>query len=72
MRGGDQLLAARGVRRVDFADWQRLDRLEVARGAASGRPRVKLGPVAEMLAALEAVDLEPVPAGEAQPKRPVM
>jgi len=68
----DRLLAARGVRRVDFADWQRLDRLEVARGAASGRPRVKLGPIAEMLAALDAGDLEPVPAGEAQPKRPVM
>jgi ferredoxin--NADP+ reductase len=49
----DRLLAARGARVVSFADWQRLDRLEVERGAAAGRPRVKLGAVAEMLAALE-------------------
>jgi ferredoxin--NADP+ reductase len=50
----DGLLAARGVRVVDFPAWQRLDRLEVERGKAAGRPRVKLGPVAEMLAALDA------------------
>lgn len=50
----DRLLAARGARRVDFAAWQRLDRLEIARGAGQGRPRVKFGPVAEMLAALGA------------------
>lgn len=48
----DRRLAARGVRVVDFAAWQRLDRLEVERGAAGGRPRVKFGPVEEMLAAL--------------------
>jgi ferredoxin--NADP+ reductase len=52
----DGALAARGARVVDFAAWQRLDRLEVARGKAQGRPRVKLGPVAEMLAALAADD----------------
>ena len=50
----DRLLAARGVPRVDFAAWQRLDRMEVARGSESGRPRVKFGAVAEMLAALAA------------------
>lgn len=50
----DRLLAARLIRRVDFADWLCLDRMEIARGAACGRPRVKFGPVAEMLAALEA------------------
>ncbi|MFN7942441.1 MAG: FAD-dependent oxidoreductase [Thermoanaerobaculia bacterium] len=49
----DRVLAARGVRVVDFPAWQRLDRLEVERGKAAGRPRVKLGPVAEMLAALD-------------------
>jgi ferredoxin--NADP+ reductase len=49
----DRLLAARGVRVVDFACWQRLDRIEVERGRPHGRPRVKLGTIAEMLAALD-------------------
>lgn len=35
------LLARRGVRRVDYADWLRLDGLEVAKGAPQSRPRVK-------------------------------
>jgi hypothetical protein len=38
---------------VDFAAWQRLDRIEVERGAAADRPRAKLGSIAEMLAALD-------------------
>ena len=50
----DRLLASRGVRVVDFPCWQRLDRLEVERGRAAGRPRVKLGAIAEMLEALDA------------------
>ncbi len=50
----DRRLAERGVRVVDFAGWKRLDRLEVERGKAAGRPRVKLGSLAEMLAALDA------------------
>ncbi len=49
----DATLAARGCRVVDFPAWQRLDRLEVERGRAAGRARVKFGPVAEMLAALD-------------------
>lgn len=57
----DELLAARGLRPVDFAGWKRLDQLEVERGQSSGRPRVKFGRVAEMLAALAA----PVGAGDA-------
>jgi ferredoxin--NADP+ reductase len=48
-----ELLAERGVRWVTFADWQRLDDLEVARGAEQGRPRVKMCLVEEMLAALD-------------------
>ncbi len=48
----DATLAERGTRVVDFAAWQRLDRLEVERGKPHGRPRVKFGAVAEMLAAL--------------------
>jgi len=49
----DCRLAGRGVRVVDFASWRRLDRLEVERGAAAGRPRVKFGRIDEMLAALD-------------------
>lgn len=49
----DRLLAARGVRAVSFADWQRLDRLETERGAPQGRPRVKLCRVEDMLATLD-------------------
>ena len=37
---------------VSYADWLKLDEIEVARGRAQGRPRVKLTSVEEMLAAL--------------------
>jgi ferredoxin--NADP+ reductase len=37
---------------IAWPDWQRLDALEVARGRAAGRPRVKFTRVEEMLAAL--------------------
>ncbi|HEV8672554.1 MAG TPA: FAD-dependent oxidoreductase [Methylomirabilota bacterium] len=37
---------------VSYADWRRLDALEVARGRAAGRPRIKFTSVEEMLAAL--------------------
>ncbi len=37
---------------VSWRDWRRLDELEVARGRAAGRPRVKFTRVEEMLAAL--------------------
>jgi ferredoxin/flavodoxin---NADP+ reductase len=49
----ESLLRKRGVRYVDFADWQILDNLEQQRGAAVNRPRVKFTRVDEMLAALE-------------------
>ena len=35
-----------------YADWQRLDEMEVARGKAQGRPRIKFTSVEAMLAAL--------------------
>ena len=35
-----------------FADWQKLDEIEVAKGAKQGRPRVKFVTVEEMLGAL--------------------
>jgi ferredoxin/flavodoxin---NADP+ reductase len=48
----EQRLHARQVRVVSWADWQCLDELEKAGGAAQGRPRLKFTRVAEMLAAL--------------------
>ena len=38
---------------VDYAGWVRIDRHELALGAASGRPRVKLTTIAELLAIAE-------------------
>jgi ferredoxin/flavodoxin---NADP+ reductase len=46
------LVCQRQPQYISWADWQRLDALEVARGRASGRPRVKFTRVEEMLAAL--------------------
>jgi len=37
---------------ITYADWRRLNELEVERGRAAGRPRVKITRVEEMLAAL--------------------
>ncbi|HYP87226.1 MAG TPA: FAD-dependent oxidoreductase [Polyangiaceae bacterium] len=47
----DELLATRGVKVVTFADYQRIDRLEKARGAERGKVRDKLERRADMLAA---------------------
>ncbi|MGE0639416.1 MAG: NADP oxidoreductase [Thermoanaerobaculia bacterium] len=51
----DRTLAARGARVVDFAGWKELDRHEVERGRPHGRPRIKVGRVAEMLDAISGV-----------------
>ena len=48
----DQFLREGGVRVFSWADWQRLDELERARGVTLGRPRVKFTRVADMLAAV--------------------
>jgi ferredoxin--NADP+ reductase len=48
-----RLLHDRGVRTVDFSDWEVLDRLEVISGQAQGRPRVKFVRIEEMLRQLE-------------------
>jgi ferredoxin--NADP+ reductase len=45
-------ISQRQPRYVSFADWQKLDELEIARGVAQGRPRLKFVTVADMLAAL--------------------
>jgi ferredoxin--NADP+ reductase len=49
----DRLLAGRGARVVDYPAWLRLDALEVERGKAQGRPRVKFLRVEEMLRELD-------------------
>ncbi|MDZ4767699.1 MAG: FAD-dependent oxidoreductase [Chloroflexota bacterium] len=46
------LLARGGCDVVTFADWQALDALELARGAAVGRPRVKYASIDVMMAAI--------------------
>ena len=50
----DALLAERQVTVTSWSDWQTLDREEQARGAAVGRPRVKITNVAEMLEIIRA------------------
>lgn len=49
----DMLLKERGVRVVSYADWQRIDRMELERGEAVGRPRLKFCTIEEMLTALD-------------------
>jgi ferredoxin--NADP+ reductase len=49
----DLLLAGRQPRVLTFADWRRLDAIEVARGTSAGRPRVKLVTADEVARALE-------------------
>ena len=50
----DALLAERHVHVTSWADWQTLDKAEQERGAASGRPRVKITNVDEMLSIVRA------------------
>ncbi len=48
----EALVRSRQPHVVTFADWQRLDALELSRGKEQGRPRVKFTRVDDMLAAL--------------------
>ncbi|MGH2452947.1 MAG: FAD-dependent oxidoreductase [bacterium] len=48
----EALLRERQPQLITFKNWQRLNELEVERGRAAGRPRVKFTKVEEMLAAL--------------------
>lgn len=58
------LLAARGVRWLSCADWQRIDQLEREAGARCGRPRVKFTSLQAVLAALDAsAELNPMAPG---------
>jgi len=47
------LLEARGTRPVSWAEWERLDAAEAARGSAAGKPREKFVHPAEMLGFLD-------------------
>jgi ferredoxin--NADP+ reductase len=53
----ERLLADRGVRVVSWADWLKIDELERRQGAATGRPRLKLTRIEDMLAVLETSDV---------------
>lgn len=48
----DRLLEQRRIEAVTFSHWELLDSIEVGRAAGSGRPRVKMTSVEEMLQAL--------------------
>lgn len=50
-----RLLKERGVRVVSYADWQKIDAAETARGQEVGKPREKFTRVSEMLALLDGV-----------------
>ncbi len=50
--GIEQLVRTRQPKFITFADWLKLDQLEVANGVAQGRPRLKFTGVNDMLAAL--------------------
>lgn len=50
----EKLLAERKVDYVSYPDWQLLDQVEVARGQALGRPRLKFCRIDEMLSAIKA------------------
>ncbi|MHA1152596.1 MAG: NAD(P)-binding protein [Alphaproteobacteria bacterium] len=58
----ERLLDGRGLRRVGFVDWERIDAAEVA-AAPPGAPRRKLTRVADMLAVLDQVSGDPADPG---------
>ncbi|HEY9842265.1 MAG TPA: FAD-dependent oxidoreductase [Candidatus Obscuribacterales bacterium] len=49
-------LKERGVRVVSYADWQKIDAAEVAKGQEAGKPREKFTRTEEMLALLDGVE----------------
>jgi ferredoxin--NADP+ reductase len=52
----DALVRSRQPQCISYEDWRHLDRLELARGRAAGRPRVKLTRLDEILGALRERD----------------
>ncbi|MDG2143143.1 MAG: FAD-dependent oxidoreductase [Planctomycetota bacterium] len=50
------LFRSRGVRYVTFSDWQKIDKLELQRGEASGQVRTKFTRVEDLLSALDSLE----------------
>ena len=48
----EKFICERQPKYFSYADWKKLDEMEIARGASQGRPRVKFTTVDEMLKAL--------------------
>lgn len=48
----EKFICERQPKYFSYADWKKLDEMEMARGASQGRPRVKFTSTAEMLAAI--------------------
>jgi ferredoxin--NADP+ reductase len=57
----ETLLQSRGLSYVTVEGWRVLDRIECLRGSDSGRPRVKITSIDEMLQAIEEVTRENIP-----------
>ncbi len=55
----EALLQERGIRYVSYDEWRILDHLEIERGKAVGRPRLKFTRVDDMIAALNEYKREP-------------
>lgn len=53
VRAARELVRQRQPHQFSYADWRRLNELEIARGRATGRPRIKFSGVNEMLSALD-------------------
>ena len=65
------LLAGKGVRCVTFADWKRLDELEVKRGQPAGKPRAPPAAAAPAVAGLASAARQGrVPANPGRPPHP--
>ncbi|MFQ5616120.1 MAG: NADP oxidoreductase, partial [Anaerolineales bacterium] len=48
----EAMVRGKQPRYVTYADWKRLDQMEIERGEAQGRPRLKFTRIEEMLEAL--------------------
>jgi len=64
------LLEERGVRFITYQEWKIIDQLEIERGKAQGRPRVKFTRVEEMIQALEAHRRQEAPVEAPTPVQP--
>lgn len=57
----EEFLSQLGVRFVGFADWKRLDQMEIAEGQKKGKLREKFSRVSDMMKALDASASHPAP-----------